>query len=66
MQLDNFHFTLGIVAILLILYILYKLKYKKRVVIDMVTSPAIENFTADSNVKKEVDEVVSKYNQFNK
>ena len=65
MQLDNFHFTLGIVAILLILYILYKLKYKKRVVIDMVTTTAIETFTADSNVKKEVDKVVSKYNQFN-
>ena len=65
MHLDNFHFTLGIVAILLILYIVYNLKYKKRVVVDMVTSPAIENFTVDDDVKKEVDKVVSKYNQFN-
>jgi hypothetical protein len=65
MQLVNFHFTLGIIAIFLILYILYNLKYKKRVVIDMVTSPAIENFTVDDDAKKEVDKVVSKYNQFN-
>ena len=66
MHPDNFHFTLGIVAILLILYILYNLKYKKRVVIDMINSPAIENFTVDDDAKKEVDKVVSKYNQFNK
>jgi len=65
MQLDNFHFTLGIIAILLILYILYNLKYKKRIVIDMVNSPAIENFTVNDDAKNEVDKVVSKYNQFN-
>ena len=66
MQLDIFHFILGIIAILLILYILYNLKYKKRIVIDMVTSPTIEKFTvAEDDIKKEVDKVVSKYNQFN-
>ena len=65
MQHNNFHFILGIIAILLILYIIYNLKYKRRVMIDMVTTTAIENFTVDDDAKKEVDNVVSKYNQFN-
>lgn len=69
MQHNNFHLVLGIIAGLLILYITYKLKYKKRVLIDMNASSTLENFDGDDRVKTaaeaEVDTVVPKYNQFN-
>jgi hypothetical protein len=69
MQHTHFNLTLGIIAVLLTLYITYKLKYKKRVLIDMNASQIFEQFGEDEGLvekaEKEVDVVVSKYNQFN-
>jgi len=64
MQLTNFHLILCIIAILLILYILYKLKYKKRALIELNEIPIIEGYTTIDEAVAEVEEVVSKYNEF--
>ena len=69
MQHNYFHSVLSIIAVLLILYIIYKLKYKKRILIDTNASPVVETFDEADTVKAaaeaEVDSIVPKYNQFN-
>ena len=65
MRLKTLHWILTIIAILMVIYILYKLKYKKRIQIDMNEIPIVEgNSTMDSTITAEVDAVVKQYNEF--
>ena len=62
MLTNTYHFTILIIALLLIIYIIYKLKCKKPVIVNNLNK--IENFTTDSNAKKEVEKLLAKYNGF--
>jgi len=66
MQPKNWHTVLSIIAILLVLYILYGLIYKKRL-FNLMQSNDVENFSLSlsGDAKTEVEKVVSKYNKFN-
>tara|TARA_B110000879_G_scaffold211646_1_gene305025 strand:+ start:3762 stop:4832 length:1071 start_codon:yes stop_codon:yes gene_type:complete len=64
MLTTKFEFSFLIIAILLIIYILYKLKYKQRVLINSFDSKITEDFTVDTGAIKEFEKVAAKYNNF--
>ena len=68
-MINNFHLSLLIIAILLIVYLAYNLKYKRRIILNNLDSNTTEGFSktiegfepADNEMKA----VVAKYNEFN-
>ena len=64
MLTNKFQLTFLIIAIVLICYILYKLKYKRHVIITDFDKNVSEGFTVDNNAKKEFEKLASKYNNF--
>jgi len=62
MRLKTLHWILTIIAILLVFYILYKLKYKRCIQIVMNEIPIIEGNTSAADA--EVAALVTKYNEF--
>jgi len=65
MLTNKFQLSFLIIAIVLIFYILYKLKYKRHVIInDFDKNVSTEGFTVDNNAKKEFEKLAAKYNNF--
>lgn len=64
-MINKFHLFLFIIAIILTIYLLYKLKYKRRLIINDLDSKSIEGFEDSDVAIKESNAVVAKYNRFN-
>ena len=64
-MINNFHLTLLIIAIILIVYLLYNLKYKRRIIMNNLNSKTMEGFEQKDVAIQESTDVVAKYNRFN-
>jgi hypothetical protein len=68
-MINNLHLSLLIIAILLIVYLAYNLKYKRRIVLNNLDLKTTEGFSKTIEgfepAENEVKDVVAKYNRFN-
>ena len=64
-MINKFHLFLFIIAIILTIYLLYKLKYKRRIIINDLDSKSLEGFEEPDVAIQESKSVVAKYNRFN-
>lgn len=65
MMINNFHLTLLIIAIIIMVYLLYNLKYKRRIIMNNLDSKTTEGFAQTDVATQESTNVVAKYNKFN-
>ena len=68
-MINNLHLSLLIIAMLLIVYLAYNLKYKRRIILNNLDSTTTEGFSKTIEgfepAENEVKDVVAKYNRFN-
>ena len=68
-MINNFHLSLLIISIILIIYLLYNLKYKRRIILNNLDTKTTEGFSKTIEgfepAENEVKDVVAKYNEFN-
>ena len=64
-MINNFHLILLIVSIILIIYLIYNLKYKRRIVLNNLATKTTEGFEQKDIGLQESKNVVAKYNRFN-
>lgn len=68
-MINNFHLILLIISIILIIYLIYNLKYKRRIILNNLDTKSTEGFSKTVEgfepAESEIKGVVAKYNEFN-